>query len=143
MTVGGLIYYIGGLEGWPGPQADTVYIYDPATDSFSRGRADAAGPGARAASRCTAAKSITPGVLYADGEDVSSTEAVGWFDVYDPVTDTWASLPEMPRVRDHFHAAVVDGVFYAIGGRDTTINATNPFVDAFDFATQTLDDASH
>lgn len=43
----------------------------------------------------------------------------------------------MPRPRDHFHAAVLDGVFYAIGGRDANINATNAFVDAFDFETQT------
>lgn len=136
VTVGGLIYYIGGLAGWPGPQADTVYIYDPATDSFSEGAPMPRGRGAGGVA-VYGGKIYYAGGLYADGEDVSSTEAVAWFGVYDPATDTWASLPDMPRVRDHFHAAVVDGVFYAIGGRDTTLNATNDFVDAFDFETQT------
>lgn len=136
VTVDGLIYYLGGLEGWPGPQADTVYIYDPKTDSFSQGAPMPRGRGAGGVA-VYEGKIYYAGGLYAVGADVSSTEAVGWFDVYDPVTDTWASLPEMPRVRDHFHAAALDGVFYAIGGRDTTINATNPFVDAFDFETQT------
>ncbi len=136
VTVGGLIYYIGGLASWPGPQADMVYSYDPVTDTFSQG---APLPRARGAGGVAVygGKIYYAGGLYADRAEVSSTEAVAWFDVYDPVTDTWASLPEMPRVRDHFQAAVVDGVFYAIGGRDTTINATNDFVDAFDFATQT------
>ena len=50
-----------------------------------------------------------------------------WFDVYDPATETWTQLPNMPRARDHFHAAVVDGKFYAIGGRQTSdINAMSP-----------------
>ena len=57
--------------------------------------------------------------------------------VYDPATDTWAELPEMPHARDHFHAAVLNGVFCAIGGREAKINATIPFVDTFDFGTQT------
>ena len=58
------------------------------------------------------------------------------FYVYDPAADTWAELPEMPHARDHFHAAVLNGTFYAIGGREVKINATIPFVDAFDFRAQ-------
>jgi hypothetical protein len=40
----------------------------------------------------------------------------------------------MPRVRDHFQAAVVNGKFYAIGGRDSgiSLNATTPKVDVYD-----------
>ena len=37
VTVGGLIYYIGGLESWPGPHVNTVYIYNPATNTFQQG----------------------------------------------------------------------------------------------------------
>ena len=56
-------------------------------------------------------------IYYAGG--LHDGKAVAWFDVYDPSTETWTQLPDMPRRRDHFQAAVVDGKFYAIGGRDT------------------------
>lgn len=137
VTVDGLIYYLGGLAAWPGPHLSTVYIYDPATDSFSGGAPLPRGRGAGGVAVYGGKVYYAGGLHTDDLEDVSSTEAVAWFDVYDPVTDAWASLPEMSRVRDHFHAAVLDGVFYAVGGRDTTINATNPSADAFDLETQT------
>jgi hypothetical protein len=43
--------------------------------------------------------------------------AVPWVDVYDPASDTWASLPDMPHARDHLAVAIVSGRIYAIGGR--------------------------
>jgi hypothetical protein len=71
-------------------------------------------------------------IYYAGG--LHDGKAVAWVDVYDPATDTWAQLPDMPRVRDHFHAAVVDGKFYAIAGRDSVVNATTTKVDTYDLA---------
>jgi len=133
VSLDGLIYYIGGLSGWPGPHADTVYIYDPETDSFSEGASMPRGRGAGGVA-------VHDGKIYYAGglhTDDAGTDVVAWFDVYDPQTDTWTALPDMPRARDHFHAAVVDGVFYAIGGRQGTANATIPHVDAFDFETGT------
>ena len=53
----------------------------------------------------------------------------------------------MPRARHHFHAAVVDGKFYAIGGRDRGIDGTITEVDAYNLPAgaggtwQTLDTA--
>jgi len=130
---GGRIYYIGGLSGWPGPHANTVYIYDPETDSFTEGAPMPRGRGAGGVA-------VHDGLIYYAGglhTDDSGTMVVPWLDVYDPEADTWTPLPDMPHARDHFHAAVLNGTFYAIGGRQETANATIPKVDAFDLETRT------
>jgi N-acetylneuraminic acid mutarotase len=122
----GLIYYIGGLSGWPGPHADTVYIYDPETDSFSEGASMPRGRGAGGVA-------VHDGKIYYAG-GMHDGKAVSWFDVYDPKTNSWSQLPDMPRARDHFQAAVVGGKLYAIGGRDSgvSIDATTPKVEVYD-----------
>ncbi len=129
VVVGGKIYYIGGLAGWPEPAVSTVHIYDPGRDTFTQGAAMPDGRG-----RGAGGVAVYDGRIYYAG-GLHEGKAVGWFDVYDPATDSWDTLTDMPTPRDHFQAAVVDGLFYAIGGRDTTINATTPVVEAFDFAT--------
>lgn len=66
---------------------------------------------------------------------------VAWFDAFDPRTGEWRHLPDAPRARDHFHAAVVDGRLYAAGGRRTSFatkqvfELTVPEVDMYDFRT--------
>ena len=52
--------------------------------------------------------------LYAGG--LHGGVAMPLFDVYDPGTNSWSSLPNMPRAREHFHAAVVNGKLWAFGG---------------------------
>jgi N-acetylneuraminic acid mutarotase len=126
VAVGGRIYYIGGLTSWPSGHVETVYIYDPVTDTFRHGAPMPPGRG-RGAGGVAAYKGK---IYYAGGLHAGS--AVPWLDVYDPATDTWTSLPDMPRARDHFHAAVVGGKLYAIGGRNTDIDATTTANDAYD-----------
>ena len=110
VVVGKRLYYIGGLRQFPQPAVDTVYIYDPATDRFSRG---ASMPRPRGAGGVAA---YGGKIYYAGG--LHDGEAVPWLDVYDPASDTWLQLRDMPRARDHFQAVVVSGKLYAIGGRD-------------------------
>ncbi len=43
----------------------------------------------------------------------------------------------MPRAREHFHAAIVGGKLWAIGGRQGAINTTVGQTDAFNFSTGT------
>ena len=126
VALGGRIYYIGGLSGFPEPHAATVYAYDPETDSFSRG---ASMPRPRGAGGVA----VHDGKLYYAG-GLHEGKAVSWLDVYDPAADAWSALPDMPRARDHFQAAVVDGRLYAIGGRDTDVDAFVPETDAYDIA---------
>ncbi|MEN1784521.1 MAG: PKD domain-containing protein [Bacteroidota bacterium] len=42
---------------------------------------------------------------------------VPWLDRFDPQTGTWTVLPDAPRARDHFQAALIDDEIYAVGGR--------------------------
>jgi hypothetical protein len=129
VALGGKIYYIGGLKSWPQPHVSTVYVYDPTTNAFSEGGS----MGARG--RAAGGVAVHDGKIYYAG-GLHDGSAVDWFDVYDPATGTWTPLEDMPRERDHFHGAVVDGRFYAIGGRDTGINTTTPANDVYDFATE-------
>jgi N-acetylneuraminic acid mutarotase len=125
----GRIYYIGGLVHWPGPAVGTVYVYDPNANNFTAGTPMPAGRERGAGGVAVFGNKI----YYAGG--LHDGVAVSWFDVYDTVTKTWATLPDMPEARDHFHAAVVNGRFYAIGGRHSAINATTTVNQAFDFGT--------
>ncbi len=66
---------------------------------------------------------------------------VAWFDEFDPATNEWKKLPDAPRSRDHFQAAMIRTKLYAAGGRNTsakteqTMELTIPEVDVFDFST--------
>ncbi|CAN5891966.1 hypothetical protein BH23ACT11_BH23ACT11_21420 [soil metagenome] len=131
VEVGGKIYYIGGLSGFPGPHANTMYIYDPATDSFTQGEPMPGGRG-----RGAGGVAVYAGKIYYAG-GLHEGSAVPWVDEYDPTANSWSQLPDMPRARDHFQAAVVDGEFYAIGGRDTGINATTAANDSYNLASGT------
>jgi N-acetylneuraminic acid mutarotase len=128
VKLGGKIYYIGGLAAWPRPDVGTVYVYDPATDTFSEGA-----PMPEGRSRGAGGVAVHNGKIYYAG-GLHDGRAVPWFDVYDPATEIWTQLPNMPRVRDHFHAAVVDGKFYAIGGRDSVVSAMTTKVDVYSLA---------
>jgi Kelch motif len=130
VAYGGKIYYIGGLANWPSPHASTVYIYDPATNTFSQG----ASMGARG--RGAGGVAVHDGKIYYAG-GLHDGAAVNWFDVYDPEANTWTQLPDMPTARDHFHAAVLDGKFWAIGGRNVQIGSTTTVNEAYSFSSGT------
>jgi N-acetylneuraminic acid mutarotase len=129
VELNGLVYYVGGLLGWPSPASGFVYVYDPSTDRFST-----ATPMLHGRKRGAGAIAIHDGKIYVAG-GLHAGVAVPWFDVFDPATGRWAALPDMPRSRDHFQGAVVGDRFYAIGGRRTSIDATVTANDAFDFTT--------
>ena len=67
------------------------------------------------------------------------------FDVYNPQTNTWDSLPGAPHIRDHCMAAVVKDKLYVVGGRNTSyrdpdnkitfFSQTLLDVDCYDFST--------
>jgi N-acetylneuraminic acid mutarotase len=68
---------------------------------------------------------------------------VAWFDEYNPKTNTWKVLPDAPRPRDHFGAAMVGDRAYVAGGRTShaaigkVLDLTIAEVDYFDFKTNT------
>jgi N-acetylneuraminic acid mutarotase len=129
VELNGRIYYVGGLVTWPGPAVGTVYIYNTVTNTFSRGA-----PMLSGRDRGAGGVAVYDSKIYYAG-GLHKGIAVPWFDVYDTVANSWKKLPDLPEARDHFQAAVVGKRFYAIGGRNTAINATTRVNDAFDFTT--------
>ena len=117
-----------------------VYVYDPETDAWRR---DAPVPAAR--QRGAAGAVVYQDRIYVVGglQGGHGTPATShpWLDVFDPATGAWTPLPDAPHARDHFHAVVLEGKLYAVGGRvssDPSIfEATISEVDVYDFATET------
>jgi hypothetical protein len=128
VALSGKIYLLGGLTLWPSPDVGTVFIYDPGTNTVSQGT-----PMPAARQRGAGGVVAHDGKLYYAGGLHDGT-AVNWYDVYDPVADTWTALPDMPTARDHFHASLLDGKMWAIGGRNVQPNLTTSVNEAFNFA---------
>lgn len=42
---------------------------------------------------------------------------VNWFDVYDPITNSWTVLENAPNARDHFSCIIAENKLYTLGGR--------------------------
>lgn len=134
----GEIYVLGAFTGdypheTPIPR---IYIYNPEKDQWREG-ADIPENRRRGAAGVTVYNEkiylvcgITDG--HWDGH-------VTWLDEYDPKTDKWKVLPDAPRARDHFQAAVVGGQMLVAGGRRSTqkighvLDLTVGEVDVYDF----------
>ncbi len=124
---------------------DTVYIYTPATDTWSEG------PTIPEARRRGAAGCVmhSDGWIYVVGGIVDGHHADTqcWFDRLNPETGEWQILPDAPNKRDHAPAAILDDRLYFFGGRETGRHAGTDYnqlffdtigdVDVYDFATGT------
>ncbi|MBB4079906.1 N-acetylneuraminic acid mutarotase [Lewinella aquimaris] len=121
------IYLLGAMTGeYPGETPlPHVYIYNPDRDEWRQGHEI---PEDRR--RGGAGVVLHDGLIYlvCGIRDGHRGDHKNWLDAYDPATGAWTQLPDAPRPRDHFQAAVVDGKLYAAAGR-TTVAATNPFAN--------------
>jgi len=135
----GRIWVVGAFVGdYPSetPVPD-IHVYDPASDSWSLGPPMPAAPAAR--NRGSAGTVVYEGKFYLAGGNTRGHDGgyVPWLDVFDPASGAWTALPDAPRARDHFVAAVVGNKLVAAGGRRTDL--PDPFdktiaeVDVYDF----------
>ena len=141
-TYKGKIYLIGAMTGkYPRETAlDSVLIYDPRLDTWENG-----GFIPEEFRRGSAGVSMYKNVFYVAGGIIDGhyTGHVNRFDAYDPKTQQWTRVGEIPRYRDHFHAVVIEHKFYAAGGRVTSKKTNKVFsetineVDVYDFRTGT------
>jgi N-acetylneuraminic acid mutarotase len=111
-VVGNRVYVIGGFKQslmsvWK-PVA-TVYVYDPAHDTWTEASPMPTARGALAVAELG-------GNLYAIGgyDGDANTPAV---EVYDPIHNSWEARAPLLTARDHLAATTVNGTLYAIGGR--------------------------
>jgi N-acetylneuraminic acid mutarotase len=134
----GEIYVMGAFTGdYPHETPiPNIYIYNPKKDAWRKGteipqdrRRGAAGV-AVYKDKIYLVSGITDG--HYDGH-------VTWVDEYDPKTQKWKVLPDLPNARDHFQAAVVGDQLLVAGGRRSTarinrvLDITVPEVDIYDF----------
>lgn len=151
VTYNDRIYVIGAFTGgYPHETpVPNVYIYDPKKDEWTKSHAI---PEDRR--RGAAGVVVHNEKFYVVGgiEDGHWADNRDYLDEYDPKTGEWKVLPDLPRVRDHFQAVVLDNKLYAVGGRKSFakegvgFESTYAEVDVFDFATQkweTLPDEFH
>ena len=139
ITFDGLIYVIGAFTGsYPSEKpVPNIYIYNPLTDKWYTGPAIPSGR-----RRGSAGAVLRNGKIYLAGGITNGHKSgfVNWFDEYDPATNTWKTLPNAPRTRDHFQAAIINNKLYLASGRRTsystgqTFSLTIPEVDVYDFA---------
>jgi Kelch motif len=136
----GRIWLPGAMTGGYPKETGIEYIpiYDPKTDTWSKG------PEVPAERRRGGAGAVIHnGILYIVCGIVNGhwDGNVAWLDAYDLRSGKWQILPDAPRVRDHFQAAVVNDKIYAVGGRKTsaatkeTFKLTTPEVDIYSITT--------
>jgi N-acetylneuraminic acid mutarotase len=132
-AVAGKIYVVGATEAEktiPG-DVNAFVVYDPAQDRWSKIRPMPAGT-----ERAASGVAVIGTKIYVVGGWKNYGIATSNFSVYDTVSDTWESLPDILPKRDHLIAGAVNGIVYAVGGRNGTITTPMGSVAAFDPATR-------
>ncbi len=122
-VVDGKIYGFGGYA-----SRRRVDEYDPVTDTWTE-KANLP------TYRTGATTSVLDGKIYVIGgyvPGVSGYPGVATVEVYDPVTDTWTTAPDMPTGRFAPRTSVVDGKIYAIGGMANWIRTALGTVEEYD-----------
>jgi N-acetylneuraminic acid mutarotase/glucose/arabinose dehydrogenase len=115
-----------------------IYVYNTGTDKWIAGP-----PVPEGRRRGASGAFVRNNKIYvvAGMVDGHWSGGVTWFDEYDPETNSWKILPDAPRARDHFQAALVNNKLYLAGGRKSSaateqvFELTIPEVDVYDFAT--------
>lgn len=140
VVYGNKIFIIAALTGgWPDETPTKhVYVYDPATDVWSKG--DEIPVGRR---RGSTGNVLHEGKIYISCgiKNGHIGDHKNWLDRYDPNSGEWEVLADAPRARDHFQAVEANGKIYAPAGRNTGKHADDPFggtiaeVDVYDIAT--------
>ena len=111
---GNFVYVGGGIDAVSGLETNKTYRYDPSTNTWDDAAiADLPASrwgGAAAFGNCCAGGGVFAGG-YTSGNIAFS--AINW----DLGTNSWTSLPNMQGERTRMGGAVLNGTFYAVGGR--------------------------
>jgi len=116
-SVNGKIYVIGGRTGHAfilsATNTDVVEEYDPVSDSWNA-------PKERMPTARSGGVSGTDGRrIFVAGGEVTTQQLVGAYraiEAYDPLTDSWSTLPPMPMPRHGVAGAVINNRLYLVSG---------------------------
>ena len=135
----GMIYVMGALVGnWPSETPLTnILIYDPLEDIWIIGPEI---PAHRQRGAAGAVAYMDKIYLVCGIVNGHTSGWVPWLDEFDPATNTWRSLPDAPRARDHIQVGIVDNQLVVAGGRRSGFQgqgfeATIAETDVYDFET--------
>lgn len=127
-VVNGKIYVFGDYN--HSPNNDSVFIYDPETNSWGSGTPMPPDPcgASRTPGRGMAAAAAVNGIIYLFGGNNNFSNC--WLQsvvAYNPATDTWGSRTPMPTTdRGLMTATAVGNDIYVIGGADS-YDQTHPY----------------
>jgi N-acetylneuraminic acid mutarotase len=115
----GFIWVIGSFQTNTFPKeipADHIWLYAPANATWIKGPLI---PKERR--RGGAGLAIFNDKFYLAGGNTRGHDGgfVNWFDVYDPVANTWIVLKDAPTARDHFSLVTFNSKLFALGGRQS------------------------
>ena len=145
VTYGNKIYVLDAFSegGFPNQvPMPNVYSYDVAKNSWVK-----EGEIPQDRRRAGAGAAAYKGKLYlvAGIQHGHASGTTNQFDEYNPLTQTWKTLPDAPHIRDHCSAAVIGDKLYVAGGRNTSFrdpenkitffSQTVLDVDCYDFTT--------
>ncbi len=125
----GRIYAFGGYDT---AVLATTYIYDPATNRWTRGAPmRVAREGARAVTLPDGRIAVLGGGIGCADNLCTTGTVYDRVDVYNPSSNSWAKLAPMTHPHYRFAAVLRDGRIYAIGGSDgaaalASVDAYNP-----------------
>lgn len=139
----GMIIAAGAFRGgWPEEKPLAAFrVYNPLTNTWHLGPSVPAGR-----RRGSAGVVVQNDTMYIVGGITNGhiSGAVKWLDRYDMRNNTWTTLPDAPKARDHFHAAIINDKIYAAAGRRTALSpldsmwlSTEPRVDVYDLPSNT------
>lgn len=113
-AIEGKLYVVAGREGGIEGHSDILWIFDPKSEEWSTA---AAAP----TSRGGVAGAVHEDLFYVFGGEGNPDDPDGVFgqaEFYDPLSDTWQSLPDMPTPRHGTGAAAVGNRIHVPGGAD-------------------------
>jgi N-acetylneuraminic acid mutarotase len=107
----GILYVAGGAtNAMASTQLQTLFAYDPKTDSWTQKKD-------MPTARMLAAASAVNGIVHViGGGKVLDRTVSPVAEAYDPGSDTWTARTPMPTARFDQTACVLDGLIYVIGG---------------------------
>ena len=103
----GKLYSFGGLS-------KQAFVYDPVSDTWS------AVASMNSIHDATPAVGVINDKIYVAGGVNLLGTSTREVEVYDPVTNSWTGLASMHVARNHVSGGVINGKFYAVGGRGST-----------------------
>jgi N-acetylneuraminic acid mutarotase len=129
-AIDGKLYLVGGITA----QSTALWSYDPAADKWITKLAP------MPTEREHLASVVLDDKLYVLGGEEPNKDGSGnetyvrlaTLEVYDPATDTWAALHDMPTPRSSITAGVLNGLIHVVGGENVEKNCVYAQHEVYD-----------